>query len=51
MVKILGEIGVKRGIFQGDCISPLLFVLIRVSLSLILRKVNACYDGERKNTS
>ena len=38
----LGEVNVKRGIFQGESMSPLLFVLSMVPLSLILRKVNAC---------
>ena len=36
----LGEVNVKRGIFQGDSLSPLLFVLSMVPLTLILRKVN-----------
>ena len=40
--KDLGEIHVKRVIFQGDNLSPLLFVLSMVHLSLILRK------GKRK---
>ena len=39
----LGEVNVKRGIFQGDSLSPLLFVLSMVPLSLILKKVNAWY--------
>ena len=39
----LGEVTVIRGIFQGDSLSPLLFVLSMVPLSLILIKVNACY--------
>ena len=40
----LGEVEVKRGIFQGESLSPLLSVLIMVPLSLILRKVNASYE-------
>ena len=39
----LGEVNVKRGIFQGDRLSPLLFVLSMVPLSLVLKKVNACF--------
>ena len=35
----LGNAEIKRDIFQGDSLSPLLFVLCMVSLSLILRKV------------
>ena len=46
--KDLGEANVKRGIFQGDSVSPLLFVLSMVSLSLILKKVNACYKWRKK---
>ena len=40
----LGEVEVKRGIFQGDCLSPLVFVLALIPLSLILRKVKAAYE-------
>ena len=35
----LDEVDVKRGIFQGDSLSPILFVLSMVPSSLILRKV------------
>ena len=44
----LGEVNVKKGIFQADSLSPLLFVLSMVPLSLILKKVNACYKWGKK---
>ena len=40
----LGVIHVRRGIFQGDSLSPLLFVLCMIPLTLILRKSTAGYD-------
>ena len=40
----LGEVHVKRGIFQGDSLSPVLLVFSMVPLSLILRKVNGSYE-------
>ena len=45
----LGEAVIKRGIFQGDSLSPLVFVLALISLSLILRREKAAYEfSERK---
>ena len=41
---VLGEVRIKRGIFQGDSLSPLLFVLALIPLTLILRDVKAGYD-------
>ena len=38
-----GEVEVKRGILQGDSLSPLLFILNMVPLSSIITKVNVCY--------
>ena len=40
----LGEVDIKRGIFQGDSLSPLVFVLALIPLSSILRKVKAIYE-------
>ena len=40
----LGEVEVKRGIFQGDNLSPLVFVLAVIPLSFILRKAKAAYE-------
>ena len=40
----LGEVEIKQGIFQGDSLSPLVFVLAMIPLSLILRKAKAAYE-------
>ena len=48
----LGEVEIKRGIFQGDSLSPLVFVLALIPLSLILRKAKTAYGfskSEEKN--
>ena len=46
----LGNVKIRRGIFQGDCLSSLRFVLCMVSLSLILRKVRFHYEfGDKKD--
>ena len=48
---VLGEVHIKRGIFQGDSLSPLLFVIAIIPLSLVLRKSCFVYEfnGERIN--
>ena len=40
----LGEVDIKKDIFQGDSLSPLEFVLALIPLSLILRKAKAAYE-------
>ena len=40
----LGVVDIKRGIFQGDSLSPLLLVLCKVPLSLVLRRSKAGYE-------
>ena len=40
----LGEVDIKRGIFQRDSSSPLVFILALTPLSLILKKAKATYE-------
>ena len=40
----LGEVEIKRSIFQGDSLFPLVFVLALIPFCLILRKAKAAYE-------
>ena len=40
----IARVNIQRGIFQGDTLSPLLFVIGLIPLSHILRKVNVGYQ-------
>ena len=44
----LGTVHVRRGTFQGDSLSPLLFVISMIPLTLVLRGVNAGYEFKGK---
>ena len=45
----LGNAEIRRGLFEGDSLSPLLFVLCLVPLSLILSRVKFHYEfGDKK---
>ena len=42
--KTLGEVDIRRGICQGDSLSPLLLVLCMIPLTWLLRRANAGYQ-------
>ena len=44
----LGEVDIRRRIFQGDSLSPLLFVLCMVPLTWLLRIAKAGYEWNKK---
>ena len=35
----LGEVNINQGIFQGDSLSPLLFIISLISLTLVLTRM------------
>ena len=40
---MLGTVNIKRGVFQGDSLSPLTFILCIILMTKILRKMRAGY--------
>ena len=45
--KLLGSVPIRRGIFQGDSFSPLLFVIVLLPLTHILRETGMGYQLEK----
>ena len=40
----LGKVNIERGIFEGDALSPLLFVVAMIPLTHVLRKITSGYE-------
>ena len=40
----LGKVNIRRGIFQGDSLSPLLFVVALIPVTIILRTLKQGYS-------
>ena len=47
----LGDVSIRRGIFQGDSLSPLLFGVCLIPLSVILRKTKGKYQLGKEGES
>ena len=47
--KQLGEVRIKRGIFQGDSLSPLMFVMAMIPMTCVLRKTKPTYTLKTKS--
>lgn len=45
--QVLGEVRIRRGIFQGDSLSPLLFVAAMIPLTITLRKTRLGYQTSK----
>ena len=43
----VGNVKISCGIFQGDSLSPLLFVLVMIPLTLMLRQTKASYEVKK----
>ena len=40
----LGKVNIRRGIFQGDSLSPLLFLVALIPITIILRTIKQGYS-------
>ena len=48
--KLLGSVSIRRGIFQGDLLSSLLFAIALLPLTHLLRETGMGYQIEKNGT-
>ena len=44
MLKKLTQVSIRRGILQGDSLSPLLFIAAMIPKTIVLQKIDAGYQ-------
>ena len=49
--KLLGSVKIKRGIFQGDSFSPLMFIIALIPITHVLRSTKMGYQIEKDGPS
>ena len=47
--EVLGKVRIRRGIFQGDALSPMLFIMAMIPISSILNRMKKGYELKKGN--
>ena len=47
MGHVMGQVNIRRGLFQGDSLSPLIFITALIPLTILLRKTGLGYHTSK----